>query len=351
MCGIKLQKIKKPFGVSDLGYGIFKVKKETENPTNYHNNKKISFSSGYCARHCNNGKRDRKSNKRDKGKAPAGTDSDDSEISKPKNDDDKLCAEVYPNFQYIKSKNIEKDKIKNKIWEIIELKNKELPPYEKIVRLTMREIPFEKTASNKIMRNKFKEILIARKKNNEKTKKENILPPENEMKKSLYDIISIALSISEPYSLDSVNVTILTNKLREKYSIPLHLRDIIENTSVLKIENIILELQKDNENNNYKIDMTVYETYPITVGEAFFMHLMRGISSSNIAGLFKLDKGIDLKFLKNSFVKLLDINIELKSKIYKDENGEVKLHRNDNANVNIAFEKITDKEWEIKKKN
>ncbi|OUM56351.1 hypothetical protein PIROE2DRAFT_26058, partial [Piromyces sp. E2] len=30
LCGIKLEKINEPFGVSGLGYGISKVKKETE---------------------------------------------------------------------------------------------------------------------------------------------------------------------------------------------------------------------------------------------------------------------------------------------------------------------------------
>ena len=98
LCGIKLEKFNKSFGVSGLGYGISKVKKEAEkcilryknhfevikfyaisipdvdiilrilwiekhSPTNYHNSKKINFSSGYCARHCNNGKRKRKTRK------------------------------------------------------------------------------------------------------------------------------------------------------------------------------------------------------------------------------------------------------------------------------------------------
>eukprot|EP00833_Pecoramyces_ruminatium_P003331 jgi/Orpsp1_1/1177363/evm.model.c7180000061152.1 len=104
--GIKFQTIDEPFGVSGLGYGISKVKKETEkcmlrhknhleviqlyslripdvdiilglpwiekhSPTNYHNGKKIAFSSGYCARHCNNGKRRRKPVKKNKGKEKA----------------------------------------------------------------------------------------------------------------------------------------------------------------------------------------------------------------------------------------------------------------------------------------
>eukprot|EP00833_Pecoramyces_ruminatium_P007447 jgi/Orpsp1_1/1181479/evm.model.c7180000077318.1 len=70
--GINLQPIKEPFGVLGLGYDISKVKKETEKCMLRHKNYlEISFSSGYCARHCNNGKRRRKPIKKNKGKEKA----------------------------------------------------------------------------------------------------------------------------------------------------------------------------------------------------------------------------------------------------------------------------------------
>jgi len=97
--GIKTERINKSFSVSGLGYGISNVTKETEkcilryknhleiiqfyvlripdvdvilglpwinkhNPSNYHDAKKIAFSSSFCARHCNNGKRRRNKRKR-----------------------------------------------------------------------------------------------------------------------------------------------------------------------------------------------------------------------------------------------------------------------------------------------
>jgi len=81
----QIRKDTEPFGVSGLGYGISKVRKETEkcilrhknhqeviqmyalrisdvdiilgipwiekySPTNYHNSKKIAFNSGYCCK-------------------------------------------------------------------------------------------------------------------------------------------------------------------------------------------------------------------------------------------------------------------------------------------------------------
>ena len=99
--GIHTEKIGKPFSVSGLGHGILTVSKETEkcilrfknhleiiqlnvlripdvdvilclpwinkhSPSNYHDSSKISFSSDFCARHCNNGKRKRNNKKETK---------------------------------------------------------------------------------------------------------------------------------------------------------------------------------------------------------------------------------------------------------------------------------------------
>jgi len=98
---INLNPVEKPFKVAGLGYGVSNVNKETEKctlrlrnhfeaiqlyslripdvdiilglpwiekhcPSNYHDSKKISFSSGYCARHCNVGKRNRRTKKKSK---------------------------------------------------------------------------------------------------------------------------------------------------------------------------------------------------------------------------------------------------------------------------------------------
>ena len=97
--GIRTERMDKPFNVSGLGYGVSLVSKETEKcilryknhleiiqlnvlripdvdvilglpwinkhcPSNYHDSSKIAFSSGFCARHCNNGKRKRNNRKK-----------------------------------------------------------------------------------------------------------------------------------------------------------------------------------------------------------------------------------------------------------------------------------------------
>ena len=113
-----LNLIEKPFKVAGLGYGTSNVSKETEKcilrlrnhfeviklysfrisdvdiilgfpwiekhcPINYHDSRKIAFSSGFCARHCNVGKRNRKNNKKKLSKVSIKS---KEPINEPKND-------------------------------------------------------------------------------------------------------------------------------------------------------------------------------------------------------------------------------------------------------------------------
>ncbi|KAL6593531.1 hypothetical protein U3516DRAFT_568036, partial [Neocallimastix sp. 'constans'] len=50
-------------------------------------------------------------------------------------DNDVLCSEIYPNEDYIKLNNIPPEEVKDKLWKIIEEKNKDLPPHERIAKL------------------------------------------------------------------------------------------------------------------------------------------------------------------------------------------------------------------------
>jgi len=159
-----------------------------------------------------------------------------------------LCAGVFPNFIYSKSMNIENENIKEKIWEIIESKNKQLPNYEKIKKLTIREIPFVKTASSKIIRNKFLEELKMRKiNNNENNNPSKLLLSSNDIQKKLYDITSTIIgndkfgidSDLNEYGLDSINCSILNYKLNKEFDISISLTDIIKNSSIIKLEHLI----------------------------------------------------------------------------------------------------------------
>eukprot|EP00833_Pecoramyces_ruminatium_P011819 jgi/Orpsp1_1/1185851/evm.model.c7180000095621.2 len=101
--GINLQPIKEPFEVSGLGYGISKVKKETEKcMLRNKNHLEIAFSFGYCARHCNNGKRRRKHIKKNKSKEKA---KEDIRYYKSRNSDSESEKKYYFKGRYVKTIN------------------------------------------------------------------------------------------------------------------------------------------------------------------------------------------------------------------------------------------------------
>jgi len=164
---------------------------------------------------------------------------------------DILCAEVFPNYDYAKMANIPNDNIKDLIWKIIEEKNKTLPSYEKIVKLTIRESPFAKTSTRKIIRQKFMEELKERERKeeiqNENEKDFDLLKPSNDLQKRIYQCISKTLNDKEfginanlyEYGLNSVSCTMLVHDLRHEFNIPIGLNEIINNSSVLKIEKFI----------------------------------------------------------------------------------------------------------------
>uniref|UniRef100_UPI00405769F9 hypothetical protein n=1 Tax=Agathobacter sp. TaxID=2021311 RepID=UPI00405769F9 len=62
-------------------------------------------------------------------------------------EDDKICAEVYPNFQLAETLKIED--LEQAIMEIIQKHNQDLPTYKRILQSHVRYVPFEKTASKK----------------------------------------------------------------------------------------------------------------------------------------------------------------------------------------------------------
>ena len=68
-------------------------------------------------------------------------------------EDDKICAEVYPNLQLAEAMDI--DDLDASIFEIIQKHNQDLPTYKRILQSHVRYIPFEKTSSRKIIRGKY----------------------------------------------------------------------------------------------------------------------------------------------------------------------------------------------------
>eukprot|EP00833_Pecoramyces_ruminatium_P011125 jgi/Orpsp1_1/1185157/evm.model.c7180000092547.1 len=271
--------------------------------------------------------------------------------------DDVICAEIYPNLKYAESMHIGKDSIKENLWKIIENKNKDLPSYENIVKLTIRDTPFEKTASKKIIRSKFMEELEKRNNNNnnnandQESNGKKIMMPTNDIQKKLFNIVKSSVGDikkefgidSDLYDigLDSFNCTLLTSRISEEFHINMKLTDIVHNSSILKLEKFVNHSKKND------IDLSIREFYPMATNQFCMIYAFTG-TMSNITVLYRLDKGIDLPLLKASLEKLINIHVELKATIRK-ENGKCNIYRHDNYEVNIPIKKLTDKEWESTK--
>ena len=77
----------------------------------------------------------------------------------PKNGDTIICADIFPDSEYIKSaygEETKPDEIKRLLKTELDKVNEKLPIYKRIRRFTVREQPFEKTSTQKIIRNSIK---------------------------------------------------------------------------------------------------------------------------------------------------------------------------------------------------
>ena len=104
-------------------------------------------------------------------------------------EDDMIAAEIYPNFKYADAAGI--DHIEETVAQIIKKHNEGLPSYKKIARFHLRDIPFAKTSSKKIIRSQY----FSQKKQ-EAEEQVNVHKPENDLQQKIYDAVSAVLGHS-----------------------------------------------------------------------------------------------------------------------------------------------------------
>lgn len=255
-------------------------------------------------------------------------------------EDDKICAEVYPNFQLAEAMGIED--LEEAVSEIIKKHNEELPTYKRILQSSVRYIPFEKTSSRKIIRGKYFE-----QKEKKKQKAKALRKPENDMQKNIFNCIAESLGHQEfgidtdlyEAGLDSLGSVLLLSALYEKLQISITLQELSQNPTVEKIESFA------NENKKNAVNHTVREIYPLTGLQTYFGYILRGNTTANLPFLFKLDKSVDLSKLKESVEKVFDVHPELKDVIQAHE-GVLKNFRNDDRKIEIPIIELSDSEWE-----
>ncbi len=259
-------------------------------------------------------------------------------------DDDVVACEIYPNFKYADVAGI-KD-IESALNDIIKKHNESLSTYQKISRLYVRNVPFEKTSSKKIIRNKT----VANSKKEKKNKQYK--KPANELQEKIFNLVAKAVGnedfgVDESFydiGLDSLGSVMLISDMQAELKISVTLDELMENSTVEKME-AFCQVAKENT-----VDYTKRDVYPLTNLQTFFAYCMRGNTTANLPFLFRLSKKIDLDKLKASIETLIDVHPELKCVI--QFNGQMFMnYRNDDVKVEIPIEEVGEDEWEETREN
>ena len=256
-------------------------------------------------------------------------------------EDDKICAEVYPNLQLAETLGIED--LEAAVWEIIQKHNEDLPSYKRILQSHVRYIPFEKTSSRKIIRGKYFE-----QKKKQKEEEAALRLPENDIQQTIYNSVAESLGHQKfgidtdfyAAGLDSLGSILLLTNLYERMQLSISLQELSQNATVEKLE----AFSKQKKENN--VDYTVREVYPLTGLQMYFGYVLRGNTTSNIPFLFKLDEGVDLDRLKKATEQVFEVHPELKDIIQLSPEGMLVNIRDDNREINIPIINMSDEEWE-----
>ncbi len=261
-------------------------------------------------------------------------------------EDDAICAEVYPNFKYAEAANI--SDIEGTVQEIIKKHNQKLPSYRRIMQCRIREVPFAKTSSKKIIRNQY-----FTKKKEEKEQEAQVRRPENELQEKLYTCVSNVLGHSrfgidtELYEagLDSMGSVLLLTDLYNDLKISITLDELMSHASILKLEAVAKEKEGQG-----RTDYSWRTKYPLTGVQMFFAYVMRGNTTANLPFFYRLDPRVDLRLLKRSVEQVFELHPELKDVIQFDqETGAYMNFRDDWKEVNIPIHHLTDAQWEEEK--
>lgn len=260
-------------------------------------------------------------------------------------EDDKICAEVYPNFQAAEAMGVED--IEKTVSEIVSKHNADLPTYKRILQVGVRYIPFEKTASKKIIRDKYFEQK-AKQKESVKTYKK----PENETQTIIFESIAECLGHenfgidSDIYEagIDSFGCVMLLSSLYDKLELSISLQELSDNPTVEKIE-AFAKVSKESH-----VDYSKRDTYPLMGVQKYFGYILRGNTTSNLPFLFKLDNSVDLERLKKAVEDVFDIHPEMKV-IIQPNNGILENVRLDDRKIDIPIIEIKDENWADTKAN
>ena len=257
-------------------------------------------------------------------------------------ENDAITAEIYPNFKYAEAAGI--GNIEEELSRLVNLHNQELPSFKRILRFRVRETPFEKTSSKKIIRSKY----FSKKKETEE-QMASLKLPENQLQTQIYNSVAACLGhrrfgIDTNFyeaGLDSLGSVLLLSDLASGLNFSLTLDDLMTHSSVEQLEAFYAEAAK-----RPQVDYSVRPVYPLTNLQIYFAYVMRGNTTANLPFFFKLDRSVNLSRLQKAAEDLFDLHPGLKAVIQMDD-GAYKMFRHDETHVVIPIIRVSDMDWEI----
>lgn len=259
-------------------------------------------------------------------------------------EDDMVTAEIYPNFKYIEVAGI--TDVESVISEIVKKHNQDLPTYKRILKFRIRETPFAKTSSKKIIRSQY-----FNQKQTEKEQLGSVRRPETELQKQLYERVETVLGHQRfgidtdiyEAGLDSLGSVMLLSDLYDRMGVSMTLGDLMGHKTILELEAFLKE-----EKQEERVDYTAREVYPLTNLQLYFAYVMRGNTTANLPFLFKLDPQVDIQRLKKAVEDVFDVHPELKTVIQMGEKGYANF-RQDQRRMEVPVVHLTDSQWQEQK--
>ncbi|MBQ4254786.1 MAG: amino acid adenylation domain-containing protein, partial [Bacilli bacterium] len=168
-------------------------------------------------------------------------------------------------------------------------------------------------------------------------KVEEKIAPRNEDEEAIYEILKKVLGHDQfgvtsnlfEVGLTSVSSIRLTILLSKQFGKSIENEDLKQNPTIESLAKFLVNKEDDK----------VYETlldYPLSkTQEGIFVESISapGSTNYNIPFLFKLDKGIDLEKLKTALVETLNNHPYLKSTLFMNDNGDIRVRREDVPSV------------------
>lgn len=169
----------------------------------------------------------------------------------------------------------------------------------------------------------------------------DITPPENEMQRQIFDIVSDVIG-NKNFGIDtdlfeagltSIGTIKLNVSLGETFNAPIKIKDINNNATVRKLEAFLKDTAVQ----------TKYEAlpdYPLTQTQRGILTeclANEGTTAYNIPLLLKISKRIDTDRLRSAIVAAIDAHPYLKSTLFADRNGDIRVKRNDSDEVLVKI--------------